>query len=294
MEDYQIAHLIDSIENRVNERLYKLSDRFVLIENVYDEVKKNSQIIEFLDTQIKSIMSNTVTNNVSLTSVLNDHSNLKQDFVQSIELLINRSKIMEGILNSVSNDQKSQETRISSIESKISCIENIKNNIENLGQCIIDFDLKLDILKSYVNDMVSENIKKHQAANKQIFDNKDLANMAKICSESAVESLQCLEDKQKRDCDMLILMNSNSFKLIGKSLEDLSKKFEGNFSDVLDLIKSIKDNDRQDKILDDIEFIRMDAANSIKRSINADTRLSLLERKLENVLLTVKQYELSR
>jgi prefoldin subunit 5 len=281
-------------DDKIEERFYNLGVRIAAYEEQVLAIKNN---VESLFVSIQPIQEtkksvDDLSNCLSLTKKnINDYVSIFLDkntiFDKKISEIFDLENKLQEAVSYLSNFVKDLGEKLQKLEENSRCIENLckqsdlqKNNYINLNQFV-----------NVLSEEFSKNQNKFQiglqnlSSKHEIFDSKlqDLSN--------ALVSLQEKIDLQNKSIEDVKNRSSKEFddKLYQQKIDFEKKLFE-----IKNATPVVEKESIAQSLVDNIELIKHDSENSLIKSSNNDMRINFLEKKIENIFLLLKQYELSK
>lgn len=223
-----------------------------------------------------------------------DESILINDVASHQTLLIDhesRIKSIEGIIIDVKQSYKSLVDEVADIQNTLGTLKNVSNEISNL--------------RSYLDSFI-QSVKDIQ---EQLF-NRIGSNDSKIVSlESAIsqdkgmyegifgEYKQCLLDQNREGIRLSKKIDSQANEHIS-ALQNLEQSIKTwSESKILEMLPKdatpIFEN-LKSEVLKKLEVIGIDCMNAVLKAGNISNQIPMLEKRIENIMLILKKYELNQ
>lgn len=260
-----------SVEN-FHEKLARISDRInAEAEQAAEFIKQLSDRISFSDLKRHSVSSQTNANLQSIESIKEDLKHFRKDFGDLLESVDMRFQKQSDNIDSLSSEFVKKKEHKDSIEFQLqlhekhkqdynlslkSCSKN-EENISNVISSVMDLDRAINELGNRVSEL------------KDLLDkyNKEASERIKSLSLSYESKIEKLSDKVIQDIQFV------KDEIIGSPSS----------------LQSVKN-----EIFEKLEMASFDAQNAVLKSNNVDQQIKVQERKIENIILQIKKYELTK
>lgn len=261
LEDFKELNLkLDSLNNGFNKSASNIENLEQKVESNLSFSKQNNR--EFLDHKASSIENN--------------KNNLNQlDFLKS------SLENMSSYFSKIFNDNKSDVLKLqnsSASKSELLDHENknheklndLKNNLSNLQSSVSEISKDHPLLKASSQDASSNLMYLHSA-------------------------LKDLQDKNKTDYSLKDLRSE-----LSNLVKNTSDSLNSNFDQKLNEVKALVDNspDMLDKVKRDIlqklDAVSLDGSNASIKASNCSQQILMIEKKIENIYLLLKKFELNK
>lgn len=291
----EIERLRIDTQNQVNYMVSKFQEAINLHNANKAMVDKN--IADYI------CLDNTVNDHVSyIKSILSKFDEHKSNF----EYLAHKVEI-----NRVSGEEKNLESLkkfellnivnnnfIIELSDHLGKLLSIDKRLESSNEALSLFDTRLEAIKgdiSFVNGKINDLQYKIECLDK--LDKENKSNI--ICAFTRLDEIE----KRNKDLESLISKSKEeavaNHVLATKSIKDhfdalndtLSKKID---SIVIPSIQGLAKSDEVVRVANQLESISLDAKNAFLKSSNNDMQLLMMSKKVESVLLAIKNFELTK
>jgi methyl-accepting chemotaxis protein len=235
--------------------------------------------------------------------------------IENIKVIINQLRSVfashteelsssHAVLNSkVASLNASVSNCVSGIEKLFSRLAEIKNDFDNspatqgklVSKDVLQaFSDRIDAFKARIEGLVSDAVKpgvqslgmleQLRGYHTMLADKLDAQQTKQAQSKAALQELEQTVQEHKRSTSVQMISSIDSLR------DDLTKKISS-----LPVPKPSVSSEEVKKIVSDgLEPVSFDAKNASLRSSNTDMKVSLLEKKVENMMLLAKRFELSK
>lgn len=284
---------MSEIQNQIEYMVAKFQDSITKFENL-------------MQSHLDLTKDNENTKNI-VSNLENKLSVLLNDFTSLIYSHTEKDKSQEKINLEIKTLQEKQD-KLNEFLTKD--IFEINKNLEDLKGKVTLFPKKIDELSNEIanvdskySDVPDKILKLDDPVNFCQTEINKLKNMI-LEDESLIKNINALSNKNEKNildatksCNEMFYKHEELIKEIqNKQMfmsDDFSKFIDQRISEIpKPVIPTIEEINKS--FLNDLESIRLDARNSILRTNNSETRINLAEKRIEQVQLLLKKYNLDQ
>lgn len=223
-----------------------------------------------------------------------DESILINDVASHQTLLIDHSarlKKVEDVIIDVKQSYKSLVDEVADIQNTLGTLKNVSNELSNLKSY---FDAFIQSVKEIKDDILNR-IGSHDS--KIVSLDQSISNHKGFFEGILEEYKQCILDQNREGIRLNKKIDAQESELTCalKNLEQSIKVWsESKIMEMLPKDYTPIFENLKSEVVKKLEIIGMDCMNAVLKAGNISNQIPMIEKRIENIMLTLKKYELSQ